>query len=55
MADLAASGSSEPAEAPGPRRVIGTPAPAEARTLLPAEQDGAAAARSASCPPTRRT
>ncbi len=38
MADLAVSGSSGPAEASRPRRVIGTPPPAEARTLLPAEQ-----------------
>jgi ubiquinol-cytochrome c reductase iron-sulfur subunit len=37
MADLAASG--EPAEPQGPHRVIGTPAPAQARTLL-AEEPG---------------
>jgi ubiquinol-cytochrome c reductase iron-sulfur subunit len=38
MADLAASG--EPAEPQGPHRVIGTPAPAQARTLLAEEPAG---------------
>jgi ubiquinol-cytochrome c reductase iron-sulfur subunit len=39
MAGLAGGESSGSGEASRPRRVIGTPAPAEARTLLPAEQE----------------
>jgi ubiquinol-cytochrome c reductase iron-sulfur subunit len=39
MADLAVGGTAASGAAPRPRRVIGTPPPAEARTLLPAEQE----------------
>jgi ubiquinol-cytochrome c reductase iron-sulfur subunit len=38
--EAGAAGADQPGELPGPRRVIGTPPPATARTMLPATGDG---------------